>query len=149
MVNEVTLIGRLGAAPEAEQIRNSDHKVCKVSLATTDGYYDKHDKWIEDTAWHNLVAWNKLAERLADMDKGQLVYVKGKIIYRDWEDEKGKHYKTEIECKIIKKLNNKAEEKSRRDSGSSGRERREPTSRNSGYKEPSRSSNSDDDDLPF
>lgn len=43
-----------------------------------------------ETTWHNIVAWNGLAE-LAEkyLKKGRQVAVEGRIVYRTYEDKKG------------------------------------------------------------
>lgn len=52
----------------------------------------------EETEFHNVVAWNKLAELCSQLlKKGTKIFVEGRLQTRDWTDEKGtKHYRTEI-----------------------------------------------------
>lgn len=85
MVNEVTLIGRLGGDPEL-RTTTSGKQVASVSLATSEKYKDK-----EETTWHRLVAWQKTGELMAQYGrKGALAYVKGSIKTRQYEDKEGK-----------------------------------------------------------
>lgn len=148
MINVVHLIGNLGKDPEVRNMRNNDNRVASFSIATNDGYFDKDNKWVDRTQWHNIVAWNLLADRAGKMQKGQKVYIQGKITYRDWEDDKGKHYITEIEAQVLRSL----------DPPKDGDRRPGPTTRtqparNSGdrqLREPEKTEESGEyDDLPF
>ncbi|HYC83877.1 MAG TPA: single-stranded DNA-binding protein, partial [Chryseosolibacter sp.] len=57
--NSVQLIGRLGKDPEVKSFSNS--KKASFSIATTDTYKNQKGEKIEDTQWHNIVIWGKLA----------------------------------------------------------------------------------------
>jgi single-strand DNA-binding protein len=86
MINKVTLIGRLGNAPEVRRLEGGA-VVARVSLATSDAYKDKEGNFQENTEWHNVVAWRELAERVEKLAKGALVYVEGKVTYRKYTDK--------------------------------------------------------------
>lgn len=91
-LNKVTLIGHLGKDPELRHIQ-SGTPVCNFSMATSEKYEDK-----ETTCWHRVVVWGKLAE-ICDqyLSKGRLVYIEGRLQYREWEDREGnKRTATEI-----------------------------------------------------
>src|SRR5690554_7709604 len=96
-LNKVMLIGRLGKKPEVNYIQ-PDLPVAKFSLATSEYYKDKTGAKIENTEWHNIVAWRgnaKFAENY--LNKGMLVYIEGKIQTRRWESQDGTaRYVTEI-----------------------------------------------------
>lgn len=96
MINNVTLIGRLGKDPEVRYLDN-DQTVANFSLATTEKYKKDGEKQ-EKTEWHSCVAWNKLAEIVEQYaKKGSLVYIEGKLQTRNWKDDSGtKRYTTEI-----------------------------------------------------
>lgn len=97
MLNKVTLIGNLGKDPESKQLQGGD-TVCNFSIATTEKYTDKAGNKVEQTEWHNIVAWRKLAEIAAKyLKKGSKVYVEGKIKTRSWEQNGEKKYATDIE----------------------------------------------------
>ena len=59
--NSVRLIGNLGANPT---IVNTDKglKIAKVSIATSDYYYNEKKEKVTETMWHNLVFFGKSAE---------------------------------------------------------------------------------------
>jgi single-strand DNA-binding protein len=87
--NKVHLIGYLGQDPETKTTE-SGKKVTHFTLATDDGYKNSEGQKVNETTWHNIVAWNGLAD-LADkyLKKGRQVAVEGRIVYRTYEDKKG------------------------------------------------------------
>ena len=96
-LNKVQLIGHLGKDPEIQRFENGGI-LAKFPLATSESYKDKTGNQVEQTEWHNVVAWRGLAEIAESyIRKGSAVYVEGKIRTRSWEDQNGsKKYMTEI-----------------------------------------------------
>ena len=96
-LNKVQLIGRLGKEPEVQRFENGGIKV-KFPLATSEKYKDRNGNLVEQTEWHNVIAWRRLAEIAESyLRKGSAVYVEGKITTRSWDDQSGnKRYMTEI-----------------------------------------------------
>lgn len=94
--NKVTLIGRTGK--EVEIVNFENGKLAKVSLATSDHYTNAKGEKVEETQWHNLVAFGRTAEVLEKyVTKGDEIAVTGKITYRNYDGEDGqKRYITEI-----------------------------------------------------
>jgi single-strand DNA-binding protein len=89
MLNEAKLIGRVGKDPEVKHLDNGKC-VVKFSVATTEKYTDKSGEKKETTEWHNCCAWDKLAEIIEKyVKKGMLIYVSGKIQYREYENKEG------------------------------------------------------------
>lgn len=87
--NRVTLIGNLGQDPEVKTT-DSGKKVTNFTLATKDGYKNAEGQRVNETTWHNIVAWNGLAETVGKfLKKGKEVAVEGRIVYRTYEDKKG------------------------------------------------------------
>lgn len=97
--NSVQLIGNLGQDPEIVNLE-SGSKLAKFSIATTDSYKNAKGEKIEDTQWHNIVAWGKTAEIVEHyLTKGKQVAVEGKLTHRSYETQEGvKRYITEIKC---------------------------------------------------
>ncbi len=91
--NLVILIGRMGKDPEMRQTQ-SGKSVVNFSMATS--YKPKNGD--EQTEWHNVVAWDKLADIIHKyMKKGSQLYIKGKLQTRKWQDKDGNdRYTTEI-----------------------------------------------------
>lgn len=97
--NKVQLIGHLGQEPEIISLETG-RKLAKFPLATNDYYYNKQGDKIEDTQWHNIIAWGKTAEIIEKyVNKGQEVAIEGKLTSRSYEDSQGiKRYITEVVC---------------------------------------------------
>ncbi len=95
--NRVQLIGNLGQDPEMKTLE-SGKKVTKFTLATKDDYKNGDGQKVSETTWHNIVAWNGLADIAGKyLKKGHQVAVEGRIVYRNYEDKKGvTKYITEI-----------------------------------------------------
>ena len=109
-VNKVILIGRLGKDPEVKYTP-SGAPVAKFSLATDEVFKDRSGEQQKRTEWHNIVAWNKLAEICGEyLTKGKLVYIEGSIRSRQWEDQAGnKRTAYDIVAGRMQMLGSKAE----------------------------------------
>jgi single-strand DNA-binding protein len=96
-VNKVILIGNLGKDPELRNFEGGN-VVANFSLATTEVFRDRNGNKVEQTEWHNIAMWGKLAEIAGKiLRKGAKVYIEGRIKNRSWEDKEGhKKYITEI-----------------------------------------------------
>lgn len=97
MVNKVILIGNVGAEPEVRYLEGGV-AVARFPLATTERYTNKNGENIEQTEWHNIVIWRRLAEIVEKyVHKGMRLYIEGRIRTRSWDDQNGtKKYMTEI-----------------------------------------------------
>jgi single-strand DNA-binding protein len=95
--NRVTLIGNLGQDPETKTTETGK-KFTHFTLATKDGYKNADGQKVSETTWHNIVAWNGLAEIAGKyLKKGKEVAVEGRIVYRTYDDKNGvTKYITEI-----------------------------------------------------
>jgi len=88
-VNKVILVGHLGKDP-AVTYTPSGVPLAKFTLATNEVFKDRSGEQKDRTEWHNIVAWNKLAEICGQyLTKGKLVYIEGTIRSRQWEDQAG------------------------------------------------------------
>ena len=107
MRNSVQLIGRLGKDPEVKTFSN--RKKATFSIATTDSYKNQKGEKVEDTQWHNIVIWGKLAEVVEKyVTKGQEVAVEGRLIHKNYETDKGeKRHFTEINVNDLLMLGGK------------------------------------------
>ena len=107
--NKVQLIGNVGNTPEITNLDTSK-KVARLSLATNDYYRNQKGESVQDTQWHNLVAWNKQAEIIENyVPKGKEIAIEGKLISRSYEDKEGNNrYVTEILVSEILLLGSKA-----------------------------------------
>lgn len=96
-LNLVQLIGNLTRDPEMRYTGNGT-PVVTFGLATNRSWKTPDGDTQESTEFHNIVAWNKMAEICQQLlAKGMKVYVQGSLSTRSWEDEGGvTKYKTEI-----------------------------------------------------
>ncbi|MDT0678511.1 single-stranded DNA-binding protein [Autumnicola musiva] len=94
--NKVQLIGHVGENPKSHRFEKGN-LVVRFSLATNDNYLKDGEK-IQQTQWHNLVAWGKQAQLAQTyLTKGKEVAIGGKLTTRTYENEAGeKQYITEI-----------------------------------------------------
>lgn len=95
--NHVRLIGNVGNNPEIKNLE-SGKKVANFSIATNDFYRNAKGEKMQDTQWHNLVAWGKTAAIVENyVSKGKEVAIDGKLTSRSYEAEDGTtKYVTEI-----------------------------------------------------
>jgi single-strand DNA-binding protein len=97
-VNKVILVGNLGKDPESRYMPNGK-AVTNFSVATTDSWKDKQTgEQREQTEWHNIVMYERLAEVAAEyLKKGSQVYIEGRLRTRKWQDKEGRdRYTTEV-----------------------------------------------------
>jgi single-strand DNA-binding protein len=97
-VNKVILVGNLGKDPEVK-FTPSGTPVAKFSLATNERFKDKAGEWQDRTEWHNIVAWQRLAEIVGEyVKKGSKIYIEGRLQTSSWEDKQSgeKKYRTEV-----------------------------------------------------
>src|SRR5450759_810508 len=110
-VNKVILIGNLGKDPEMK-FTQGGMPVAKFSIATNERFKDKDGNWQDRTDWHNVVAFQRLAEIAGEyLKKGGKVYIEGRLQTRSWDDKQSgqKKYMTEIVANDLVLLNGKGE----------------------------------------
>lgn len=96
-LNKVFLIGRLTRDPETKALP-SGKSVTSFGLATDRFFVDKAGQKQQDTQFHNIVLFGRLAEIASQyLTKGSLAYIEGRLQTRSWQDASGtKKYRTEI-----------------------------------------------------
>ena len=114
MINKVIIVGNLGQDPEKKVLENGTI-ITTFSVATTEKWKDKNSgETTEQTEWHRVVTFRRLAEICADyLRKGSKVYIEGKLQTRSWEKNGVKMYSTEIVAQEMKMLDSKPEERTR------------------------------------
>jgi single-strand DNA-binding protein len=102
-MNQVLLTGRLTRDPEVRKLA-SGKTVTTFGMATND-----YRSGTEKSEYHTVVTWDRLAEICGEyLGKGQLVSIAGRIQTRQWEDdEKKRHWKTEIVANSVEMLSGK------------------------------------------
>jgi single-strand DNA-binding protein len=153
-VNKVILVGNLGKDPEVK-FTPSGVPVAKFSLATNERFKDKAGEWQDRTEWHNIVAWQRLAEIIGEyVKKGSKIYIEGRLQTSSWEDKQSgeKKYRTEVVASDLVLLGGRGE-------GSGGGDQEGRSSRGGASSFDQRTSHSEehapssaeitDEDIPF
>ncbi len=96
-LNKVMLIGNVGRDPEMRYLQSGE-PVTTFSVATNRRWTGTDGQPRDETEWHNVVAWRKLAEQCNEyLTKGRKVYIEGRLQTRSWDGPDGqKRYRTEI-----------------------------------------------------
>ena len=106
-VNKVILVGNLGRDPEVRYTPDGS-AICNISIATTSQWKDRNTgERREDTEWHRVVFYNRLAEIAGEyLRKGRSVYIEGRLKTRKWQDkETGQdRYSTDIVAEQMQML---------------------------------------------
>jgi len=143
-VNKVILIGNVGQDPEVRHL-DKDVTVANFSLATSESYTAKSGEKVTTTEWHNIVVWRGLAKVVEQyVNKGDKLYIEGRIRTRSWDDKDGnKRYTTEIYADNLEMLTPRGQ------SSGGGQQVSAPKNQQAeSVNEPDFSS-SEEDDLPF
>lgn len=133
-VNKAIIVGRVGKQPEVRHMENGS-SVANFPVATSEVFKDKTTgEKKEQTEWHNVVLWRGLAD-IAEkyLNKGDMVYIEGKLRTRSWEKDGVTRYTTEIVGDNMTML------------GSKGSGASEPVGATADSSAPAE----DSDDLPF
>lgn len=144
-LNKVQLIGNLGKDPEIRVNQASGRKVVSFSLATSRRYRDNNGEQKEDTQWHNIVGWGKIADIVEQLGirKGTSLYVEGRLTNRSWTDQASgqKRYTTEVALDTLQILTPRGTQ----NGGAYGQGQQRPAYQN----EYDQQQSDDCEDLPF
>ena len=107
-VNKVILVGNLGRDPEVRYLPSGD-PVANITIATSSKYKSKTGEMVEETEWHRVTFFGKLAEIVGQyLKKGRSVYVEGRIKTRKYTDKDGvEKYATDIIANEMQMLGNR------------------------------------------
>lgn len=95
-LNKAMIIGNLGKDPELKYMPNGK-AVASFSVATSQKWKDNDGNQQEKTEWHNVTAFEKLAEIIGEyVRKGSKVYIEGRLQTDKWEKDGVTHYSTKI-----------------------------------------------------
>lgn len=97
-LNKVMLIGNVGMDPEVRYLDGNQAKVARLRIATTESYTDRNGERRENTEWHTVTCWRRLADLVEKyVKKGTQLYVEGRLQTREWTDQTGnKRFSTEV-----------------------------------------------------
>jgi len=112
--NKVSLIGRLGGNPEVVTFETGK-TLARFTVATNESY-KLNGVWQDQTQWHTINAWGKVAQRMQKtLHKGQEIVLEGRLVNQNYETKNGeKRFVTFVEATeflVLKAINEKAIEK--------------------------------------
>jgi len=141
-LNKIMLIGNLGQDAETRFTTNNV-SVTSFPLATSYSYKGKDGNWVNETTWHNIVAFN-LSDFFKDaLKKGKKFYVEGRLTKKEYTDKEGiKRYSTDIISDRIIVLES-------RDGGNDNSNYYSGGGSSSSSNSETVDSQNEDDDLPF
>jgi single-strand DNA-binding protein len=120
MVNRVILIGNL--TRDAESLPSTGKAMTRMRLATNTGWRDSEGNRQEETEYHAIISFGRLAEVCAlYCTRGRRIYVEGRLRTHEFVGGDGlRRYSTEVVAQTVKLLT------ARRDSAGLGDEEGEP-----------------------
>ncbi|MCP3959794.1 MAG: single-stranded DNA-binding protein [bacterium] len=147
MINRVFLLGNLGRDPEVRST-TSGSAVANFSMATSRRWKDSGGERQEQTEWHNVVCFGRLAEVAGQyLARGRQVFIEGRLQTRSWEDRQTgeTRYRTEVVCQKLQMLGPRGDDRAGAPEGyvGDGAESSDAGSATDLGPEP------DDDDIPF
>lgn len=85
--NSVQLIGYLGSDPKIKTAVNGSH-LARLRVATDYFRRRKDGTIIKKTTWHDVLAWDWLAEKVqGNFIKGAHILIQGEIRHRTYKDK--------------------------------------------------------------
>jgi single-strand DNA-binding protein len=108
-VNKVILVGNLGKDPEIRHLPSGE-AVAGVTLATSNKYKNRNGEMVDETEWHNITFFGRLAEIAGQyLKKGSSIYVEGRIKTEKYTDKNGiEKYATKIIAGEMKMLGSRS-----------------------------------------
>ena len=90
-------MGNLGRDPEVRYLPSGD-PVANITIATSSRYKSKTGEMVEETEWHRVTFFGRLAEIASQyLKKGRPVYVEGRIKTNKYTDKNGvERYSTDV-----------------------------------------------------
>lgn len=149
-VNKVILLGNLGADPEVRHLE-SGSVVANISIATSESYV-KNGQRMEQTEWHRVELWDRLAELCEKyLSKGNTVYIEGKIRTNTYQDKDGvTRYDKRIRATNMTFVGGKNEDSDAMEDNNYSRGASSPQPSSQKRQEPApQHKEQDTDDLPF
>lgn len=143
-VNKVILIGNTGDDVKMHYFDDSNC-IGRFPLATSDEYVNKNtNERVTNTEWHNIVVRNKAAEICEKyLNKGDKVYIEGRLKTRKWTDDRGlDRYTTEVLCSEFTFLTPKSQKQTLSPTDATSHQESKTSQQTS-------QSGEDKDDLPF
>ncbi len=127
MINKAIILGNVGRDPEVRYMPSGE-AICNLSIATTRKWKDKSGERQEETEWHRVSLFGKLAEIAGEfVKKGKTVYIEGRIKTRKYTDKDGaEKYATEIIGDTMQMIGGRDNDEAAEKSAPKGRNEKPP-----------------------
>jgi len=144
-VNQVTLIGNVGADPEIRYRQNGD-PVANLRVATSKRWKDQQGQQQEHTEWHRVVFFGAVAGVIESyVRKGSQLYIQGELRTRKWQDQSGQdRWSTEIVGRDMQMLGGRPDSQ-----GHTGSNQAPPAQQSAPQQQDWQNQDFPDDDIPF
>ena len=83
-INRVTIAGFAGKDAQASSTQHGK-SMTKLSVSTTKRFRDPQGNWQEKTQWHSCVAYSFAADKAADIQTGDHIFIEGELTYREYD----------------------------------------------------------------
>lgn len=104
MMNNVTLVGRVGNDPKVE-MNKSGRSYMRLRVCTEEFYKDRDGKKQKNATWHTVKVFDKAADSLGSfLRKGHLVSVEGRLSVWESDGEQGKRTHVDVEARRCRSL---------------------------------------------
>lgn len=106
-MNSVKLIGNVGREINVKEFEGG--KMLSFSLATDEGYVNRHKEEVKSTVWHTVVVWRELAQRCETfLTTGKMVSIEGRLTYRQYVDKDNRTVRrTEVTAHKVEEVQKK------------------------------------------
>lgn len=149
MLNKVQLIGNLGADPES-RFMASGEQVVTLNVATTRRWKDKAGDRKEETEWHRVTIFGKLAEIAAQyLHKGSKCYLEGRIKTSKYQKDGVDMYSTGIIADQMVMLDSRNDSESQASTQTTQNQQSRPSGQQQAQQPPPRNYDNFDDQIPF
>ena len=149
-LNRVELIGNLTRDPEL-RYTPSGRAVCSFSIATNRSWTTDTGEKHDETDFHNIVAWSKLAELCSQfLTKGRKVFVEGRLTTRKYQNKEGQDVqRTEIVINDMILLDNRGAAGATEEPGKPVATKPAAQTEEPAAEQPESSDDISPDDIPF
>ncbi|MBK8581798.1 MAG: single-stranded DNA-binding protein [Flavobacteriales bacterium] len=94
--NRVQLTGNLGKDPAVREFEGGK-RMARFSVATNERFTYGDGQTKEDTQWHNVAAWGRVAEQaIEQLRKGSRITLEGRLVHSVYEKDGQKRYSTDV-----------------------------------------------------
>ncbi len=109
-LNKVILLGTIAREPDFKSIefKENNRNMCVLLIVTNDYYTGSDGKKQEDTQWHRVIAWGKMADMIVDKcRKGDVICIEGKLRTRKFTKNNVEESITEVVVCEFSKVSSK------------------------------------------